>query len=178
MHAHLITTSDQMETELAALREENQRLKWNEPLNMLNSAGLHEAIRQLKPALYTIVFADVNRLKHINSCTGSHIATNRYLRDGLRVRRGELAGQYLGDEFIFILPSDADAPGFCARLTRQLASQPLSQTERMVLEALDGPQARLSATFAWEVTSDVWGAIERLSMQVLALKAKRDGRCA
>lgn len=166
---------------LKLIRQQEQRiaaLTWNDELSMLSQAGLHDAIAQLDPGAHTVVFADINRLKTINSATGSHTQTNRYLRDGLRVRRGELAGQYLGDEFIFILPEDADAAGFCARITRQLAAQPLSQYERAALESLDGPHARLSATFAWKVACDIWAAVERLSREVLAQKAKRDGRCA
>ena len=161
------------------IRDLEQRitaLTWNDELAMLSQAGLQDAIEQLPGGVYTVIFADVNRLKAINSATGSHVQTNRYLRDGLRVRRGELAGQLFGDEFLFILPHGADAAGFCARLTRQLASQPLSQSERMALEAFDGPNARLSATFAWEVTSDVRAAVERLSRDVLAQKAARDRR--
>jgi GGDEF domain-containing protein len=164
---------------LLLIRQQKQRIEdlcWNPSLHMLNSAGLHDAVAQLEPGTYTVVFCDINRLKTINAATGSHVATNRYLRDGLRVRRGEVAGQYLGDEFLFILPEDADAPGFCSRLTRQLAAQPLSQAERSALDAADGPHACLSATFAWEVTSDVWAAVERLSREVLASKARRDTR--
>lgn len=159
------------------IRQQEARITsliWSDELSMLNQAGLRDAITQLEPGVYTVVFCDINRLKTINQITGSHVATNRYLRDGLRVRRGELAGQLYGDEILFVLPEGADAPAFCARLTRQLAEQPLSQAERMALESVDGPGARLSATFAWEVTSDVWSAVERLSRDVLAQKAKRD----
>jgi GGDEF domain-containing protein len=176
---HCTSTSADL---LARIRQQEQRiaaLVWNDHLGMLNAAGLQDAIDTLPAGdVYTVIFADINRLKDINRVTGSHIQTNRYLRDGLRVRRGEVAGQLYGDEFIFILPEGADAAGFCARITRQLASQPLSQAERMALEVLDGPGARLSATFAWEVARDVWAAVERLSRDVLAQKAKRDGRRA
>ncbi len=178
MHTSTIVARHRTTEDLIRLiHEQEQRiaaLTWNDDLAMLSQAGVRDAIAQLDPDQYTVVFADVNRLKAINSATGSHVQTNRYLRDGFRVRRGELAGQYLGDEFLFILPGDADAAGFCSRITRQLASQPLSQAERMALEAFDGLGARLSATFAWEVTSDVWATVERLSRDVLALKARRD----
>lgn len=176
--AHATRTTEDL---LGLIRQQEQRiaaLSWNDDLAMLNRAGLQDAIEQLPDDSYTVVFCDIDRLKTINTATGSHIQTNRYLRDGLRVRRGELAGQLFGDEFVFILPEGADAAGFCARITRQLAAQPLSQTERMALEALNGPGARLSATFAWEVTRNVWAAVERLSHTVLAQKAQRDGRCA
>lgn len=166
---------------IALIRKQEQRIAsliWSDDLSMLNQAGLRDAIAQLDMGTYTVVFCDINRLKQINSATGSHAQTNRYLRDGLRVRRGELAGQLFGDEFLFILPEGADASGFCSRITRQLATQPLSQVERCALEILDGPHARLSATFAWEVTNDVWAAVERLSREVLAAKAARDGRRA
>ena len=176
MMTHCTRTPEEM---ITLIRQQEQRIAcliWSDDLAMLNQAGLRDAIAALDPELYTVVFCDINRLKQINSATGSHDTTNRYLRDGLRIRRGELAGQLFGDEFLFILPEAADAAGFCARLTRQLASQPLSQSERMALEAFDGPNARLSATFAWEVTSDVWAAVERLSREVLAQKAARDRR--
>lgn len=176
MHTHSTRTTDEL---LALIRTQAQRIQdlgWNEDLNMFNNAGLHDAIAQLEPGAHTVIFCDIDRLKTINSVTGSHVQTNRYLRDGLRVRRGELAGQYLGDEIIFVLPKDADAAGFCARITRQLAAQPLSQAERTALELIDGVGARLSATFAWDVTGDVWTAIERLSCSVLRQKAQRDAK--
>lgn len=160
----------------ALLRERDARIEsltWNDELGMLNQAGLHDAISALAPGEHTIIFADINRLKVINSVTGSHLQTNRYLRDGLRVRRGELAGQLLGDEFVFILSAHADCAAFCARITRQLASQPLSQAERLALEVADGPGARLGATFAWATSCDVWSAVEGLSRTVLAQKAQR-----
>jgi GGDEF domain-containing protein len=163
---------------LDLIRQQEARiaiLVWNEHLNMLNSAGLNDAIEALLPGTYAVVFADIDRLKTINCATGSHIQTNRYLRDGLRVRRGEIAGQLLGDEFVFILPSGADAAGFCARIARQLAEQPLSAAEQAALEAVNGPGARLSATFDWMITDNVWRAIEALSVAVLAQKSRRDG---
>lgn len=178
MHLHSTRHPDEL---ITLIRQQEQRIAsliWNDHLCMLNQAGLHDAIAQLEPSISTVVFCDINRLKQINSATGSHAQTNRYLRDGLRVRRGELAGQLFGDEFLFILPDDADASGFCSRITRQLAAQPLSQAERSALELLDGPGARLSATFAWEATSDVWAAVDRLSREVLGQKAARDGRRA
>ena len=164
---------------LLLIRQQDHRIQsliWNDDLGMLNKAGLHDAICCLEAGEYTIVFADINRLKHINSVTGNHTITNRYLRDGLRVRRNEIAGQYLGDEFVFVLSADADAVGFCARIGRQLAEQPLSHAERTALEMIDGIGARLSATFAFERTGDVWAAVERLSVEVLNQKARRDAR--
>jgi GGDEF domain-containing protein len=149
-------------------------LVWNDQLCMLNAAGLHDAIGALQSGVYTVVFCDINRLKMMNQITGSHIQTNRYLRDGLRVRSGELAGQFAGDEFVFILPVGANAAAFCARLGRQLASQPLSQAERCALELIDGPGARLGATFAWNESADVWASVEALSRAVLEAKARRD----
>jgi GGDEF domain-containing protein len=163
----------------AIIRERDARIEgliWSDEMGMLNAAGLHDAISALPPGESTVIFADINRLKVINSVTGSHVQTNRYLRDGLRVRRGELAGQFLGDEFVFILPAHADAPAFASRITRQLASQPLSQAERLALEIADGVGARLGATFAWAQSDDVWRAVESLSRDVLAQKAQRDGR--
>lgn len=179
MHTAILPQHRTVEELLSLIRAQEQRINsliWNDSLSMLNKAGLHDEIDHLPKGTYTVVFADINRLKTINTITGSHIQSNRYLRDGLRVRRGEIAGQFLGDEFVFVLPEIADAAAFCARLTRQLADQPLSQSERYALEMIDGPGARLSATFDWEVTSDVWQAVERLSVSVLAKKAQRDAR--
>jgi len=166
-------TPAEWEALLRARDERIEALSWNDELGMLTQAGLRDAISNLMPATYLIVFADINRLKTINSITGCHIQTNRYLRDGLRVRRGELAGQFLGDEFVFVLPSGAPAAQFCARISRQLASQPLSQAERTALELVDGVGARLGATFAWAESSDVWHAVEALSRDVLTKKAAR-----
>lgn len=173
---HSTKTPDEL---LTLIRQQEQRiaaLVWNDGLGMLNAAGIEDAIASLPAGTYTVVFADIDRLKAINCATGSHVQTNRYLRDGLRVRRGELAGQLYGDEILFVLPEGADAAAFCARITRQLAEQPLSSAERAALEALDGPGARLSATFAWVETDDVWSAVAALSCDVLAQKAQRDGR--
>jgi GGDEF domain-containing protein len=167
--ADLLTLIRQQEARIASLT-------WNDHLAMLNAAGLHDAIAALPAERYTVVFADINRLKVINTITGSHVQTNRYLRDGLRVRRGEIAGQFLGDEFVFVLPADADAAAFCARVGRQLAEQPLSQAERTALELIDGVGARLGATFAWAETDDVWHTVEALSRDVLSQKARRDAR--
>lgn len=172
---------------IALIRKQNQRIAsliWNDHLGMLNQAGLHDAIAQLPGGAYTVVFCDINRLKVLNSITGNHLQTNRYLRDGLRVRRGEIAGQYFGDEFLFVLAGDADAAAFCARITRQLAEQPLNGMERAALsliEACAPEHARLSATFAWRESvprDSIVAAIEPLSKDVLAEKAKRDARRA
>lgn len=165
---------------IALIHQQEQRIQsltWNDDLSMLNQAGIRDAIDQLTPGTYTVVFCDINRLKTINTITKNHTQTNRYLRDGLRVRAGELAGQFYGDEFLFVLPAHADAAGFCARITRQLADQPLSYDERTALEMIDGIGARLSATFAYEVTSDVGAAVSRLSADVLSQKARRDTPC-
>lgn len=165
---------------LTLIHQQEQRIQsliWNDALGMLNQAGLHDAIGQLSPAEYTIVFCDINRLKMINQITGNHTLTNRYLRDGLRVRHGEIAGQLYGDEFLFVLPAHADASGFCARIARQLAEQPLTANERTALELIDGDGACLSAAFAWECSTDVWAAVGRLSTNVLGQKARRDTSC-
>ncbi len=173
------TTQRSTDELLALICEQRQRIEsllWNDDLGMLNNAGIRDAINRLDPGIYTVVLADINRLKTINSITGNHAQTNRYLRDGLRVRCGEVAGQLYGDEILFVLPSHADAAGFCARITRQLAQQPLTHAERSALELIDGIGATLSATFACERTEDVWQAVERLSANVLTQKAKRDAQ--
>lgn len=169
-----------------------RQLQWNEGLGMLNSAGLQQALQTLDPhATYTVVFADIDRLKTLNSATGNHMRTNRYLRAGLAVRDGEIAGQLLGDEIVFII-GEHSAPGgrrkrdgadaFIARIARQLAGQPLTISERYALAAAQGchvSQAKLSATFAAQSgvsAGQVPHVIEALSCQVLALKAERDAR--
>jgi GGDEF domain-containing protein len=164
-----------------AMRNENARLaaelhaaRWNPTLNMYNMSGGLAAIAALPPGTYAIVFCDIDRLKMINSATGNHLQTNRYLAAGLRVRRGEVAVQFLGDEFVFILGRArgvADPAAFVARLTRQLATQPLTASERAVLGGAD-----LSATFAWRAgvpRTEILSAIEQLSKRVLAKKAAR-----
>lgn len=162
-----------------------RRLRWNDELGMLNNAGLMDAIRGLPRGNYAVVFADIDRLKTLNTATGSHFATNRYLADGLRVRQGEIAGQLFGDEIVFILNEqsrgeDAQPAAFTRRIARQLAGQPLRSSERWMLAAAQGcsfDQARLSATFASASgvqASAVLATIEQLSIDVLALKAARD----
>lgn len=162
-----------------------RRMSWNDGLEMLNNAGLMEAIRQLGKGTYTVVFADVDRLKALNSATGSHFATNRYLAAGFRVRSGEIAGQLYGDEIVFILDEHsrgghAQPDSFIARITRQLAGQPLLSSERWALAMAQGvgfDEARLSATFdskSGVAASAVLAAIEELSSSVLSQKAARD----
>lgn len=125
---------------------------------------------------YTLVFADVNRLKQLNSATGNHFATNRMLYAGLRVRLGEFAWRIWGDEFAFLIRGDGQA--FCGRIARQLASQPLTREQRAAIAAVEGvelEQVVMSATFA--VYPDVrnpLAALERASADVLAKKAARD----
>lgn len=167
-----------------------RRLRWSPTLNMLNSAGLHEAIRTLPTdTTYTVVFADIDKLKDLNRATGNHLRTNRYLTAGLQVRDSEIAGQLLGDEFIFIVSEHTpggqrrrghSANAFVARIARQLAGQPLTVSERYALAAAQRcpvEAARLSATFSAMSgvrAGDVMDAIEWLSSDVLRLKAERD----
>jgi GGDEF domain-containing protein len=162
-----------------------ERLRWNEGLGMLTPAGLAEAIRTLpSTTTYTVVFADIDNLKTINSATGNHIQTNRYLRAGLARRHGEIVGQLLGDEFLYIQDEqyrrdDDDPETFVAFIARQLAGQPLIQSERYALAAAQHchvSEAKLSATFATRsglTAAQVPGMIEVLSVEVLALKGAR-----
>lgn len=177
---HIVYSTRSPEELLAfiiAQQETIRRLSWNSELNMHNAAGLRDAIAGLSPIAYTVVLCDIDRLKAINAATGSHVQTNRYLRDELRVRKGEIAGQLYGDEFLFILADECDPAAFCARIGRQLADQPLTYSERSMLEAVAGHGARLSATFAYQThVTDIWTAIEQLSADVLAQKAVRDRR--
>jgi GGDEF domain-containing protein len=148
-------------------------MRWNVDLGMLSRAGLDDAIDRLPPALYTVVFCDIDRLKAINSATRSHFQTNRYLRVGLEVRSGEIAGQLLGDEIVFILAAGADVAAFVRRIRRQLRAQPLTQEERRRL-IIAGGDGRLSATFAYrERVSAIWPAIEACSVDVLTQKEQR-----
>lgn len=148
-------------------------LSWNRELGMLNRAGLDEQIERLPRAYYTVVFCDIDHLKRLNSATGSHVQTNRYLKEGLQVRAGEIAGQLYGDEIVFILRPDTAAPLFVYRIRKQLAGQPLTTEERRAL-ILSGGDGRLSATFAYrEQVTDIWRAIEECSVDVLAQKAGR-----
>lgn len=177
---------DTMRAEITTLRATIRRLHRNESLDMLNSAGLAEAIRNLPDTTtYTVVLCDIDRLKVINSATGNHLQTNRYLAAGLSVRYGEIAGQLFGDEFCFILDdqarNDETNPGaFVARIARQLAGQPLTIGERYLLAAAQDchvSQARLSATFACASgvsAAQVAQTVEALSCDVLSQKAQRD----
>lgn len=164
------------------------RLRWNPALNLLRAAGLDDAIATLSTdTTYTIILADIDRLKTINSATGNHVQTDRYLRAGLAVRYGEIAGQLhdCGDEICFVLDDQArdtetDPNAFVARISRQLAGQPLTISERYLLAAAQGvhvSEAKLSATFAAQSgvhAGDVWSAVEALSCEVLSLKAQHD----
>ena len=97
MMTHTTRTLDSLKARIVAQEARIAALVWSDHLGMLSAAGLQDAIGALPAGSYTVIFADINRLKAINCATGSHVQTNRYLRDGLRVRRGELAGQFLGD---------------------------------------------------------------------------------
>jgi len=180
MHTHSTTTIEELHATI-------RRLSWNTELNMLNGAGLREAIRQLAPGRYTIVFCDIDKMKAINSATGSHCQTNRYLCAGLARRAGEISGQLYGDEFVYIIDEatrrDDDTPdAFVAFISRQLAGQALTISERYALAAAHGchvSQARLSATFAvcsGVCAEHVMAAIEQCSSDVLLQKAERDAR--
>lgn len=192
MHAsYLSTTStnliETMQSEIIMLRATIDKLRWNPALNLLRAAGLDDAIATLSTdTTYTIILADIDRLKIINSATGNHLQTDRYLRAGLAVRHGEIAGQLhdCGDEICFVLDDQArdtetDPDAFVARISRQLAGQPLTISERYLLAAAQGchvSEAKLSATFATMPgvrAHDVWSAIEALSREVLAKKAAR-----
>ena len=163
---HSTRTTEELLSLIVAQQETIKRLSWNPDLDMFNGAGMREAIRTLAPARYIVTFFDINYLKQINTATGNHFATNRYLRDGLRVRRGEVIGQWLGDEFVAIIRqhsrrANVRADAFVARLAGQLARQPVP----------------LSAMFATEIGvphDAILPAIERLSIDVLARKAARD----
>jgi hypothetical protein len=157
-------------------------LCYDPSLGMLNRSGGRLLIVLLAPICLlfgaTLVFADVNRLKKINEATGNHMLTNALLRGGFRVRFGEFAWQVFGDEMAFVIWGDGAA--FVRRLTRQLAAQPLTLTQRAVLAEADGvpiERARLSATFAVVQTRNIWKALGMASTDVLAQKARRDGRC-
>lgn len=125
---------------------------------------------------YTLIFADVDRLKHLNKATGNHFETNRLLANGFKVRRGEFAWQVFGDEFAFLIRGNGQA--FCNRISRQLALQPLSEAQREALAAIGGccpSEAKLSATFAvYQNARNISQALEVCSANVLAQKAKRD----
>ena len=168
--AHLTTTC----THCRALTERIAALAWNDELSMYNRAGLMDAIESLAPGVYTVVFCDIDRLKAINTATGSHVQSNRYLRDGLRVRTGEIAGQLYGDEIVFILAGTADALAFIGRISRQLAQQRLTTAEQRALLLASG-QTHLSATFASRTATaaTIRQAIEACSVDVLAQKARR-----
>jgi hypothetical protein len=155
-------------------------LCYDPSLGMFNRSGgrLITIVLALPCLLFgaTLVFADVNRLKKINEATGNHLLTNVLLRGGFRVRRGEFAWQIFGDEMGFIIWGDGAA--FVARLSRQLAAQPLTCAQRMVIAQADGvavEDAQLSATFSI-VTNvrHIGRALERGSQDVLAQKARRD----
>lgn len=124
----------------------------------------------------TLIFADVNRLKKINEATGNHLLTNKLLKGGFRVRRGEFAWQIYGDELGFLFWGDGELVK--ARLARQLAAQPLTLAQRRVIADADGVcmgRACLSATFA--IVTDVrhiGRALSSGSADVLKQKAERD----
>jgi hypothetical protein len=151
-------------------------LCYDSSLGMFNRSGgrLLVIVLALPCLLFgaTLVFADVNRLKRINEATGDHLLTNSLLRGGFRVRFGEWAWQIYGDEMGFIIWGDGTA--FVARLSRQLAAQPLTEVQRRVLIDADGVD-HLSATFSI-VTNvrNIGRALSQGSRDVLAQKAQRD----
>jgi hypothetical protein len=158
-------------------------LCYDPSLGMLNRSGGRLLIVLLAPVCLlfgaTFVFADVNRLKAINTATGNHLLTNALLRGGFRVRFGEFAWQIFGDEIGFIIWGDGYA--FVRRLERQLGAQPLTLTQRAVIAEADGvpiDAACLSATFAVVTgTRNIWQAMGVASGDVLSQKARRDARC-
>jgi hypothetical protein len=156
-------------------------LSYDRSLGMLNGNGgrLVLAIMTFPVRViggYTLIFADVDRLKQLNKVTMNHFETNRLLRGGFQVRRGEIAWKIYGDEFAFLIRGDGHA--FCHRIARQLAAQPLSQEQRVALSEINGysiDEAKLSATFAvLDGVRHLWPAMEVLSQDVLCQKEIRD----
>ena len=185
-HTHSTTACP----ECQAKNEKIRRLSWNSTLDMYRAPGLDDAIAALPTNThYTLVLCDIDRMKAINSATGSYDQTDRYLAAGLKVRNGEIAGQIhdKGDEFLFILDEQSrdeppDAHAFIARIGRQLAGQPLTISERYALAAaqcVHVSQARLSATFSTPMSvaqHEILEAIETLSREVLLAKKRRDAQ--
>lgn len=174
-------TVAELQRTIAELRETIARMEQNPQLGMLTAAGLAERLRGLTEGSYTVIFCDIDKMKQLNAATGSHFATNVYLRAGLRVRSGEIAGQLFGDEFIFVLPERSrgqrtGVEAFVGRIRRQLAAQPLRPHERHALAdalscAID--ETRITATFAHQSglrPCQIAGAIEQLSGRTLAAK--------
>jgi GGDEF domain-containing protein len=158
-------------------------LSYDPSLGMLNRNGGRLLILILALPLllfggYTLVFADVDRLKQLNKATGNHFATNRLLRAGFRVRFGELAWQIYGDEFAFLIRGNGHA--FCTRIARQLAKQDLTSEQRQALADINGctiEEAKLSATYSvYENVRWIWQALEYCSQDVLQQKAIRDAQ--
>ncbi len=154
---------------------------YDRSLGMLNRNGGRLLVLLLTLPLwllggYTLVFADIDRLKQLNKVTGNHFQTNRLLKNGFRMRRGEIGFVVFGDELAFLLFGDGHA--FCQRIARQLAAQPLSEAQRAALAAMDGCQpheAKLSATFAViQNKRSIYQALEQGSQEVLRKKEERD----
>jgi GGDEF domain-containing protein len=164
--------------EITQLRARVESMRWCHVLGMLNQAGGYDAIDALADGEYTIIFCDIDKMKAINTATGNHFSSNRYLTDGLRVRAGEVVFQLMGDEFVFIVKCRAQP--LIRRIRRQLASQPLRIEERTALALAKGvalESAKLSATFSAQervAKHDIRTAIMALAGATLAKKAGRD----
>ena len=167
---------DARDQRIRDLEAENARLRHNEYLSMLNSAGLMHAIDHLPEARYVLVFADVDKMKAINTATGGHGTTDRHLAAGLQVRDTEIAGQLRGDEIVFILDEDTNAPAFIARIGAQLRRQRLDPAARRSLLLATG-RPHITVTAAWRagvLPSEMRAVLDELSVEVLALKQARD----
>ncbi len=189
MLAHSTTTTDPYAI-IAELRERIAALTWDATLDMFNRAGGFDAIEQLPEGEYIVVFCDIDKMKALNSATGSHFRSNRMLAKGLRARKGEIVFQLMGDEFVFILgakkrngqPLDPNA--FIRRIEKQLASQQFNAVEKIELAKAKGiatSDARLTATFDWRgpvEKATIRCAIEQCSKGTLTQKAVRDRRVA
>lgn len=181
-------TTDLIETmrlEISALQSENtrlrhvmDRLRWNPFLGMLNQAGFLHAVDTLpEDRLYALVFCDVDKMKIINTATGCHQKTDAYLRAGFRVRAGEIAAQIHGDEVAFVLDEPCDVSGFEGRIRRQLRDVRIGEEERRRMVNA-GARPYITAMFAHQRglrPSEMRAALDTLSMDVLAQKARRDG---
>lgn len=168
-----------LECENARLQRLNATLRWNPFLGMLNQAGLMHTIDTLPDdRLYTLVFCDVNKMKALNTATGCHQKTDAYLKAGFRVRAGEIIAQLHGDELAAILEEPANAQGFEMRLRRQLRDVRLGTEERRALLNA-GARPYITAMFAHARglrPSELRAALDTLSMDVLAQKARRDAQ--
>jgi GGDEF domain-containing protein len=146
-----------LQEEIKRLKEENDRLRYNDLGVMTRQAAAVENERNWYSGPRYVVMLDINYLKKLNDAHGQ-ATVDEFMKRAFQVRDDDLFFAFnnrSGDEYGFVLKGDPDK--FIARLEQSL-------TENY-----------LSAMMAWEeiTDNDLFAAAERGMAKVYEMKRAR-----